>query len=61
METRRTRRADRSGRVPSDTKYRVIADGNPIKGIPVEVWYHVVRYQVPRYSGWKQDYMLRKT
>ena len=38
----------------SDTKYRVIADGN----FSVKTVYSVdllVRYQVPRYSGWKRQ------
>ena len=37
---------------PSDTKYRDIADGNSMP----QVFHHQkfpVRYQVPRYSGWK--------
>ena len=38
----------------SDTKYRVIADGNPSgPGLPVKTVIGV-RYQVPRYSGWKR-------
>ncbi len=40
-----------------DTKYRVIADGN-LAGTPVNVTVHV-RYQVPRYSGWKPVCLLQ--
>ena len=46
----------RSGVAPcvkrSDTKYRDIADGNQLehRSIPAKL---EVRYQVPRYSGWK--------
>ena len=36
----------------SDTKYRVIADGNQSLS-PIELFQCLVRYQVPRYSGWK--------
>ena len=36
----------------SDTKYRDIADGNtPLRRSAS--WHRSVRYQVPRYSGWK--------
>ena len=38
--------------VRSDTKYRDIADGNYSVGI-LAVAGAVVRYQVPRYSGYK--------
>ena len=36
----------------SDTKYRDIADGN-YNQLPALSWRRAVRYQVPRYSGWK--------
>ena len=36
----------------SDTKYRDIADGN-VQACPLDFFLTGVRYQVPRYSGWK--------
>ena len=39
--------------VGSDTKYRDIADGN-YNQLPALSWRRAVRYQVPRYSGWKR-------
>ena len=41
----------------SDTKYRVIADGNQSLS-PIELFQCLVRYQVPRYSGWKQLFIV---
>ena len=43
----------------SDTKYRVIADGNPFT-ITLTSLKTKVRYQVPRYSGWKPAVVIFK-
>ena len=45
--------------VGSDTKYRDIADGNHNRAEGNSAKYNTVRYQVPRYSGWKHDYVLQ--
>ena len=52
METTSSLKLDKMDK--SDTKYRVIADGNQACNHDTAKGRRQVRYQVPRYSGWKR-------